>query len=93
MVHVFSLSTFAWLVSFSTGGSWSKFILVSPDEKTAYVSNWESGDVSVIDTGSRSATARISVGAGRFADGGARCDEREVVVCCSQTRPGAERPR
>jgi YVTN family beta-propeller protein len=62
MVHVFSLPTFAWLASFSTGGSWSKFILVSPDETTACVSNWESRDVSVLDTGSRSATARIPVG-------------------------------
>ena len=62
MVHVFGLSDFAWLASFSTGGSWSKFILASPDEKTAYVSNWESRDVSVIDKGSRSATARIPVG-------------------------------
>ena len=30
----------------------------------------------------------MTVGAGRFADGGARCDEREMVVCCSQPRPG-----
>jgi YVTN family beta-propeller protein len=62
MVHVFSLPDFAWLASFPTGGSWPKFILVSPDEKTAYVSNWESRDISVIDAAARAATARIPVG-------------------------------
>ena len=30
----------------------------------------------------------MTVGAGRFADEVARCDEREMVVCCSQARPG-----
>jgi YVTN family beta-propeller protein len=62
MVHVFSLSDFTWLATFSAGGSWPKFLLVSPDERTAYVSNWESRDVSVIDTAARAATARIPVG-------------------------------
>ncbi|MCX7039139.1 MAG: hypothetical protein NT005_08410, partial [Spirochaetes bacterium] len=61
MVHVFSLSDFAWRASFPTGGSWSKFILASPDEKTAYVSNWESRDVSVIDTASDRLLAQIPV--------------------------------
>ncbi len=43
-----------------TGGSWPKVLLVSPDEKTAYVSNWESRDVSVIDTAAPVATAPSS---------------------------------
>ena len=32
--------------------------------------------------------AMMTVGAGRPADGVARCSEREVVVSCSQPRPG-----
>jgi YVTN family beta-propeller protein len=62
MVHVFGLEDFTWRASFPTGGSWPKFILVSPDEKTAFVSNWESRDISVIDTEARAPTARIAVG-------------------------------
>jgi len=34
---------------FDTGGSWTKVLLLSPDEKTLWASNWVSGDVSEID--------------------------------------------
>ncbi len=53
MVHAFRLADFAYVDSFKAGGLWPKVIAVSPDERTAYVSNWESKTVSVIDTASR----------------------------------------
>jgi YVTN family beta-propeller protein len=62
MAHVFRLSDLAHIASFPTGGSWPKVITVSPDETTAFLSNWESKDVSVVDVGSRTVTARIPVG-------------------------------
>ena len=34
---------------FNTGGSWTKVLLLSPDEKTLWASNWVSNDVSEID--------------------------------------------
>ncbi len=60
--HVFRLSDLSYLASFPTGGSWPKVITVSADESTAFLSNWESRDVSVIDVESRALTARIPVG-------------------------------
>jgi hypothetical protein len=30
----------------------------------------------------------MTVGVGRIADGGERCDKRKVVVSCAETRPG-----
>ncbi|MCE5252680.1 MAG: YncE family protein [Actinomycetia bacterium] len=34
---------------FNTGGSWTKVLLLSPDEKTLWASNWVSNDISEID--------------------------------------------
>jgi YVTN family beta-propeller protein len=62
MAHVFRLSDMAHLASFPTGGCWPKVITVSADEGTAYLSNWESKDVSVVDVETRTVTARIAVG-------------------------------
>ena len=62
MLHVFRLSDWAYLGSMAAGGSWSKVVLFSKDEKTAYVSNWLSKDVTVIDAGTRKLTAKIGVG-------------------------------
>jgi YVTN family beta-propeller protein len=62
MVHAFRLTDFAYLDSFAAGGLCPKVIAVSPDERTAYVSNWESKTVSVIDTVSRTVTSRIAMG-------------------------------
>jgi YVTN family beta-propeller protein len=61
-VHAFRLRDFAYVDSFPAGGLWPKVIAVSPDERTAYLSNWESKNVSVIDTASRTVTSRIAVG-------------------------------
>lgn len=62
MAHVFRLSDMAHLASFPTGGCWPKVITVSADEGTAYLSNWESKDVSVVDVATRTVSSRIAVG-------------------------------
>jgi YVTN family beta-propeller protein len=62
MVHAFRMSDFAYVDSFKAGGLWPKVIAVAPDEATAYVSNWESKTVSVIDTATRAVSARIATG-------------------------------
>jgi YVTN family beta-propeller protein len=40
---------------------WSKVILISDDEKTAFVSNWSSRDISVVDIDSHKVAKRIKV--------------------------------
>jgi YVTN family beta-propeller protein len=62
MVHAFRLADFSYVDSFKAGGLWPKVIAVSPDERAAYVANWESGNISVIDPASRAVTSRIAVG-------------------------------
>mgnify|MGYP001139571405 CR=1 FL=1 len=62
LAHGFRLSDMAHLASFPTGGCWPKVITVSADEATAYLSNWESKDVSVVDVATRTVVARIAVG-------------------------------
>jgi YVTN family beta-propeller protein len=62
LVHVFSTADNSWLDSIPTGGYYPKLITLADDEKTAYVSNWVSNDVSVIDVDERTVTARIPVG-------------------------------
>jgi YVTN family beta-propeller protein len=62
MIHAFRLSDFAYVDSFKAGGLWPKVIAVAPGEATAYVSNWESKTVSVIDTATRAVSARIATG-------------------------------
>ncbi len=37
---------------YRTGGTWTKVLALSPDEKTLYASNWSSNDVSAIDLSS-----------------------------------------
>ncbi len=61
-VHVFSLYGFRHLVSIDTGGEWSKVITIDSDERYAYVSNWLSRDVSIIDMESRQLIDAVPVG-------------------------------
>jgi YVTN family beta-propeller protein len=61
VVHAFRLADFSYVDTFKAGGLWPKVIAVSPDERTAYVSNWESKNVSVIDTASREVTSHIAM--------------------------------
>ena len=60
-VHILSGDDPEYQESVSTGGKWPKVITISPDEKTAFVSNWNSNDVSVIDVQARKLLRRIPV--------------------------------
>ncbi len=62
LIHIFRLSDLHYVESFSPQGTFPKVITVSPDEGTAYVSNWLSRDVSIIDVDSRSVSAVLPVG-------------------------------
>jgi len=48
-VYEIDRATLAVKRHFNTGGSWTKVLLLSPDEKTLWASNWVSNDVSEID--------------------------------------------
>lgn len=61
MVHCFDLDAFHHLASFSTQGTWSKVILADPAEERAWVSNWSSRDVSVVDVSTRRVLHRIPI--------------------------------
>ncbi|HRZ64550.1 MAG TPA: YncE family protein [Spirochaetia bacterium] len=61
-IHAFDLDSFAYKDSFPSGGSYPKVIASSPDGSRAYVSNWVSEDVCVIETSSRRILARIKTG-------------------------------
>ena len=49
------------LREFKTGSSWTKWVELSPDEKTLYASNWVGDDVSVIDLTTGALVRRIPV--------------------------------
>jgi YVTN family beta-propeller protein len=61
-IHAFDLDTLEYKASFPSGGSYPKVIAVSPDGSRAYVSNWVSEDLSVIDTATRAVLSRVKVG-------------------------------
>lgn len=48
-VHVVDMKDFTYKLTIPTQGIWTKIIAFSNDHKLAFVSNWESHDVSVID--------------------------------------------
>lgn len=49
------------LREFDTGSAWTKWVELSPDEKTLYASNWSGDDVSIIDLATGGLVKRISV--------------------------------
>ncbi len=53
MIHVFRISDWSYVESFPTGGNWSKVIYIDKQEQRAYVSNWTSYNVSVINVQTR----------------------------------------
>lgn len=59
-IHVLGLSDLSYRSSFPVGGTWPKVILVHPDRKIAFVSNWVSMTVSVIDVESHKILTRLS---------------------------------
>jgi YVTN family beta-propeller protein len=61
-IHVFDLDSFAYKASFPSGGSYPKVIAASADERLAFVSNWVSEDVSIIDAATHAVSGRVKVG-------------------------------
>ncbi|MCK5672048.1 MAG: YncE family protein, partial [Spirochaetales bacterium] len=61
MIHVFDTINWNYKQSFDCGGSWPKVILLNNNEDTAYISNWTSKNISVIDTSDYSVIKTISV--------------------------------
>ncbi len=61
-VHIYDYTDFSYKGNIDLRGSWSKVAAVSPDETKAYVSNWISGDISVIDIENRTFLYSIPVG-------------------------------
>lgn len=49
------------LREFDTGSAWTKWVELSPDEKTLYASNWSGDDVSIIDLATGKLVKRIGV--------------------------------
>ncbi len=49
------------LREFDTQSAWTKWVELSPDEKTLYASNWSGDDVSVIDLGTGALVKRLGV--------------------------------
>ncbi len=49
------------LREFKTGSAWTKWVQLSPDEKTLYASNWSGDDVSIIDLATGELVKRIGV--------------------------------
>lgn len=60
-VHILGGETLEYRETVDVRGRWSKVIAVSPDEKLAFVSNWLSKDVSVIDVVTRRVVKVIPV--------------------------------
>jgi YVTN family beta-propeller protein len=61
-VYIFNLDTLELLSSYSTGGTFPKVIVQSPDGSLTLVSNWVSQDISVFDSDSKKLLRRIPVG-------------------------------
>ncbi len=59
-VYEIDVSTREIIRNLQTEGNWSKVMTLSPDEKTLWVSNWSSNDVSEIDLDTGEVTARMS---------------------------------
>jgi YVTN family beta-propeller protein len=60
-IHAFDLDSLAYKDSFPSGGSYPKVIAVSPDGSRAYVTNWVSEDLSIIDTATRAVLAKVKL--------------------------------
>jgi YVTN family beta-propeller protein len=61
-VHIFNLDTLEYISSHSTGGTFPKVIVQSPDGALTLVSNWISMDISVFDSDTKKLLRRIPVG-------------------------------
>lgn len=61
-IHAFDLATLAYKSSFPSGGSYPKVIAASADGKRAYVANWVSEDLTVLDVATHAVAARVKLG-------------------------------
>ncbi len=61
MIHVFDSRNFSYKMSFSSRGRWPKVITTDGKEQRAFVSNWESHTVSVINIEKHSVIKSINV--------------------------------
>jgi YVTN family beta-propeller protein len=61
MIHVFNTDNWDYKLSFDCGGSWPKVIILDKDENTAFISNWTSKNISVINTSDYSVKTTIPV--------------------------------
>jgi YVTN family beta-propeller protein len=80
LIHILRGDDPEYVESISPGGRWPKVITISPDEKTAFVSNWLSLDVSVIDIASRKLLRRVPV-SGIPRGMAATADGKYLYVC------------
>jgi YVTN family beta-propeller protein len=60
-IHVVDMKDFTYKLTIPSRGVWTKIIAVTPDGKTAFASNWESHDISVIDVEKHSVVKKIKV--------------------------------
>lgn len=61
MVHRVDLKNFIYKGSIDTYGKWPKVIHISSDEKQAFVSNWDSHDISIIDIEQMKTVRKIKI--------------------------------
>lgn len=60
-IHVFDSESFKYKKSFKTRGVWSKVLLVHPDQKGVFVTNWKTRSISVIDPNTYKAIRVIKI--------------------------------
>ena len=61
LIHVFNTANWKYERSFNCGGSWPKVIILNKNEDKAYISNWASKNISIIDTVNYKVKGTISV--------------------------------
>ncbi len=61
MIHVFDTLNWKYKLSFDCGGSWPKVITLNKNEDTAYISNWTSKNISIINTTDYKVEKTVSV--------------------------------
>ena len=61
MIHVFDTRQWKYKLSFDCGGSWPKVIALNKNEDSAYISNWESKNISIVNSTEYSVKKTISV--------------------------------
>lgn len=79
-IHVVDMKDFTYRLTIPTQGIWTKIIAFSNDHKLAFASNWESHDISVIDTEKYRVIKKIKV-AGIPRGMAVTDDNRFLYVC------------